>query len=136
MDKKFIAVLDPAVEFNKLLIALGHISCGLAGMNNVDNIMEFISYSDVEGNEFPNISQYPFIVLKGKQNRIKSFREELIAKNLPYSSFLNTMLSGGSELQQKITLEKKLDEIKILAIVTFGDKEILDLLTKKFSLWR
>lgn len=136
MDKKFIAVLNESFEVNKLMIALGHIASGLAGMNNADNHMNFISYFDVDNSEFPNISQYPFIVLKGKHGRIKSFREELVIKNLPYSCFLDTMLSGGSELQQKNTREKSLDEIKILAIVTFGDKDTLEPLTKKFSLWR
>ena len=135
MDKRFIAVLDQTVELQKLLVALGHISSGLAVKNNINNIMDFISYYDMDNNEFPNISQYPFIVLKGKQNHIKAFREELITKKMPHSCFLDTMLTGGSEIQQKITREKRLDDLKILAIATFGNQEELKPLTKKFSLW-
>jgi hypothetical protein len=97
--------------------------------------MGFISYFDAEGNEYPNISQYPFIVLKGNGSKIKQFRRDLLDRKIPYSCFLDTMISGGSDVQVAATKEKHGEELEILAIVTFGERDALDPLTKKFSVW-
>lgn len=135
MSKKFVAVLNKSSDVQKLLNALGHITAGLAGNTGQSQNMGFISYFDAEGNEYPNISEYPFIILKGNTSKIKKFREELIQNNIPYSCFLDTMISGGSDAQVQATRMKKADELDILSIITFADKEILDPMTRKFSVW-
>ena len=135
MTKKFVAVLNKSADPQRLLNALGHISVGLAGNTSQAREMGFISYFDAEQNEYPNISQYPFIVLKGNGSKIKQFRRDLISNNIPYSCFLDTMTSGGSDFQVETTKSKRAEELEILAIVTFGERFVLDPLTKKFSVW-
>lgn len=135
MSKKFIAVLNKAADPARLVNALGHISVGLAGNTNQFEKMEFIEYKDNKGGIYPNISRCPFIVLKGNENKIKQFREALIEIELPYSCFLDTMIEGGSDVQVENTLKKTPEELSVLAIVTFGERDILDPLTKKFSIW-
>jgi len=135
MTKKFVAVLNKSADPQKLFNALGHISVGLAGNTSQSEEMGFLSYFDAGNNEYPNISKYPFIVLKGNGSKIKQFRRDLIANNIPYSCFLNTMITGGSEVQVATTKSTSADELEILAIVTFSERFILDPLTKKFSVW-
>lgn len=135
MSKKFVAVLNKSADAQRLLNALGHITAGLAGNTAQFDEMGFISYFDAEGNEYPNISRNPFIILKGNGSKIKQFRQDLMADKIPYSCFLDTMTSGGSEFQVAATKEKRAEDLEILAIVTFGERAILDPLTKKFSVW-
>jgi hypothetical protein len=135
MSKKFVAVLNKSADVQRLLNALGHITAGLAGNTGQSQEMGFISYFDAEGNEYPNISENPFIILKGNGSKIKQFRQDLISNKIPYSCFLDTMTSGGSDVQVAATKEKRAEGLEILALVTFGDRGVLDPLTKKFSVW-
>jgi hypothetical protein len=135
MSKKFVAVLNKAGDISQLLNALGHITAGLAGSIGDSQLLSLINYEDAEGNIYPHISEYPFIVLKGNSNKIREFRMALIQKEMPYSCFLNTMTHGGSDVQVENTKQKKSEDLDILAVVTFGEKSEIDLLTKKFSLW-
>jgi len=95
-----------------------------------------ITYVDSEGNEFPSISKHPFIVLTASGNKLKAFRDELIAANIPFTCFLDTMIEGGWDAQLATTKSKKFDELTVMAIAAYGEREALDPLTKKFSLYR
>ena len=136
MTGKFVAVLNKAHDVSRLLSALGHVSGGLAGNSGLADKMKFVTYVDRSGETYPNISEWPFVVLRGKGSHIKRFREELIAKQMKYACYLDTMLSGGSEVQQAETKRKSSEELEILALATFGDAAALDPLTRRFSVWR
>lgn len=134
--KKFVAVLNESFDVVKQLNALGHVTLGLAAEESKKENLGLVTYIDADGNSFPNISQFPFIILKGSGGKIKTFRQALIENNLPYSCFLDTMYDGGSDVQVANTRLKKFDDLKMVAVVTFGEQEILNPLTKKFSLYR
>jgi hypothetical protein len=136
MSKKFVVVLNKSRAADQLLSALGHVTAGLAANVADRQAMNFIAYRDAEGGVYPNISEWPFIVLRGNGGGIKRFRADLIAADLPYSCYLDTMVSGGSDAQVAATLTRKADELEILALATFGDAASIDPLTKKFSLWK
>ena len=136
MTKKFVAVLNESFEVARQLNALGHITAGLAGEVGGHEALGLVTYEDAEGNRYPNISQFPFIILKANGNKLKIFRQALIENKLPHSCFLDTMFFGGSDVQIANTKEKKSDELTIVGIVTFAEREILDPLTKKFSLYK
>jgi hypothetical protein len=136
MTRKFVVVLNKSYDVSRLLSALGHVSAGLAGNSGLADEMKFITYEDKSGQTYPNISEWSFVVLKGKGSHIRKFREGLLAKQMKYACYLDTMLSGGSEVQQAATKEKPAEECEMLALATFGDAAILDSLTKRFSLWR
>ena len=136
MARKFVVVLNKSYDVSRLLSALGHVSAGLAGNSGLADEMKFITYKDKSGQTYPNISEWSFVVLRGKGNHIRKFREELLAKQMKCACYLDTMLSGGSEVQQALTKEKSAEELEMLALATFGDATILDSLTKRFSVWR
>ncbi len=136
MTKKFVVVLNKSHDVLQLLSALGHVSAGLAGNSGLASEMKFITYEDKSGQTYPNISEWSFVVLRGKGSHIRKLREALIANQMKYACYLDTMLSGGSDAQQAATKENLAEELEVLALSTFGDATILDPLTKRFSVSR
>ena len=136
MSKKFVVVLNKSFAADQLLSALGHVTAGLAANSPQREAMSFVVYRDAQGETYPNISEWPFIVLRGNGGGIKRFRADLIAADLSYSCYLDTMISGGSAAQVAATATQKTDDLQILALATFGDATKIDPLTKKFSLWK
>ena len=136
-SKRFVAVLNKKVEVGKLMNALGHMTAGLAGMYPNSEDMCFLEYRDKSNGVHPHISHYPFIVLAAdNSNKIRSLRNELISKNIPYTDFTSTMTVGTSEEQVSATSITSEPELEYYGICTFARSESLRELTKKFSLFR
>ncbi len=136
-SKRFVAVLNKKVDFGKLMNALGHITAGLAGGSVKSKEMCFLEYKDKEGGSHPNISHFPFIVLKAKNsNQIRTVRKEAINRKIPYSDFTSTMTIGTSEEQMNATANTLEEDLEYFAIVLFGKTEELKEITGKFSLYQ
>lgn len=136
-SKRFIAVLNKKVETGRLMNALGHMTAGLAGGSTQTPDMCFLQYHDQEGGTHPNISHFPFIVLKAdNSNKIRAVRQECIARNIPFSDFTSTMTVGTSQEQQDATAHSKEAEFEYFGIVMFGDTQELKEFTGKFSLYQ
>jgi len=100
-SKRFIAVLNKKIEIGRLMNALGHITAGLSGGSSKTEEMCFLQYQDKDGGAHPNISHFPFIVLKAdNSNKIRTVRNECIARGIPFSDFTSTMTVGTSQEQQ------------------------------------
>lgn len=131
---KFVAVLNKKIEVGKVMNALAHMTVGLVN-SYPDKDMGVISYTDKGGgNHFA--SKWPYIILKAdNSNKIRTLRNALIEKGIPFASFTNAMTIGSWEEQverSKITPEA---ELEYYGICMLGEKSDLDELTKKFSLW-
>lgn len=136
-EKRFIAVLNKKVEPGRLMNALGHITAGLAGGSGKSDDMCFLHYADKDGGAHPNISHYPFIVLRAdNSNKIRTVRNECIERNIPFSDFTSTMTVGTSEEQQDATKNTAEADLDYWGIVMFGSTEELKEFTGKFSLYR
>lgn len=135
--KKFVVVLNRGYELSRLTSGLGHVTAGLvAKLSGRADDMSFLEYRSKDGESFPWISDHSFIILKGRGNHMRTLRSDLLAKDLPCVTYLDTMLEGGSEAELAATAERSIDELNVLAIATFGERSVLDGLTRKFSLWR
>lgn len=134
---RFVAVLNKKAEPGRLMNALGHMTAGLVGGHADASRFSFLQYEDADGGKHPNISHFPFIVLKAdNSNQIRTLRKELIAKGLSFSDFTSTMTLGSSEEQQQATKATPEVELEYFGICTFADTETLKVLTKKFQLFR
>lgn len=134
---RFVAVLNKKIEVGKLMNALGHMTAGLAGMYPSQADMCFLKYTDKSNGLHPYISHFPFIVLSAdNSNKIRMFRNELIARNIPYNDFTSTMTIGTSEEQVANTAATQEQELEYFGICTFGETDTLSEMTKKFSLFR
>lgn len=133
--KKFVAVLNKKVEVGKVMNALAHATAGLCGKYENTEDLGIINYKDgSDGTHWS--SKHPFIILRAKNgNQIRTFRETLIEKGLPYSSFNECMTVGGWEEQVERSGKTPEEELEYYGIVTFGDAVDVDPHTKKFSLW-
>lgn len=136
-SKRFIAVLNKKVETGRLMNALGHITAGLAGGSGKAEEMCFLKYEDRDLGVHPDISHFPFIVLKAdNSNKIRKVREECISRGIQYSDFTSTMTVGTSEEQRQATLRFSEEDLEYYAIVMFGETDELREFTGKFSLYQ
>lgn len=135
-QKRFVAVISKKVEVGRAVNVLGHLSVSLANQLS-DGDAVYTDYRDLDGNVHPNISHYPFIVLRAdNSNKIRKLRQEALDKGIPFSDFTHIMVEGGSEVQQQTTKNTPEAELEYLGICLFGETETLRELTKKFSLYR
>ncbi|MEH0711246.1 DUF2000 domain-containing protein [Vibrio owensii] len=135
-QKRFVAVISKKVEVGRAVNVLGHLSVSLANQLSDDDAV-YTDYHDLDGNLHPNISHYPFIVLRAdNSNKIRKLRQEALDRGIPFSDFTHTMVEGGSEVQQQTTKNTSEAELEYLGICLFGETETLRELTKKFSLYR
>ena len=132
---RFIAVLNKKIPVGKLFNALGHMTAGLAGGNrNVD--MCFLEYLDKNGGIHPNISHFPFIVLRANNsNQIRAIRQEAIKRQIIFTDFTSTMTIGTSEEQVTNTRETNEVDLDYYGICMFGRTGELLEFTKKFTLF-
>lgn len=136
-SKKFIAILNKKVELGRLLNALGHMSAGLVGGYGKVEELNFLQYIDKDGGTHPNISHFPFIVLKAdNSNQIRTVRTEAIKRGIPFTDFTHTMIVGTSKAQLAQTLETAEADLEYFGICMFATTEELRDLTKKFSLFQ
>ncbi len=135
-QKRFVAVISKKVEVGRAVNVLGHLSVSLANQLS-DGDAVYTDYHDLNGNVHPNISHYPFIVLRAdNSNKIRKLRQEALDRGMPFSNFTDTMVEGGSAVQQQNTKNTPEAELEYLGICLFGETETLRELTKKFSLYR
>lgn len=136
-SKRFVAILNKKIEIGRLMNALGHMTAGLAGGYGKGNEMCFLQYEDKNGGKHPNISHFPFIVLKAdNSNQIRTVRNEAIARNIIFTDFTSTMTVGTSMEQVNRTKETPEAELEYYGICLFGDTQDLREITKKFSLFQ
>ncbi|MFZ2189496.1 MAG: DUF2000 domain-containing protein [Candidatus Magasanikiibacteriota bacterium] len=136
-SKRFIAILNKKIDIGKLMNALGHMTAGLAGGNGKAEEMCFLQYQDKDGGSHPNISHFPFIILKAdNSNKIRSVRNECITRGVLFSDFSSTMTIGTSAEQQNNTHETPEAELEYYGIVMFGATDELKEFTGKFSLFQ
>jgi hypothetical protein len=134
--KRFIAILNRKIEPGKLMNALGHMTAGLAGGYEKRDEMCFIKYEDKDGSVHPNISHFPFIVLRAdNSNQIRTVRNEAIARGVAFVDFTSSMVIGSSVEQQEKTKVTPESELEYYGICMFGDTEMLKEFTRKFSLY-
>jgi len=135
-SKRFIAVLNKKIDTGKLMNALGHMTVGLAGGNNLSSDLYLLQYEDKNGGKHPNISHFPFIVLKAdNSNQIRTVRNEAIKRGVFFSDFTSTMTIGTSEEQVNSTKNTSELELEYYGICLFGETDTLREFTKKFSLF-
>ena len=137
LTHKFVAVLNKKIPIGVLMNALGHMSTGLSVSFPDIPQMRFDTYVDKDGGEHKSISDNTFIILAAdNSNQIRTLRLSLIEAHIHFVDFTSTMTVGTYVEQKARTRETPELRLEYYGIVCFGLKEILNPLTKKFSLWK
>ncbi len=134
-NKKFVAILNKNLSQAIIMNALAHMSACLVSKYSDIKEMSFVDYVDKDGNKHP-VSALTFIILEGNSNKIRELRKEAIANGIHFVDFTNTMTQGTYVEQLERTKNNSEAELEYYGICLFGEKEKINPLTKKFSLWK
>lgn len=136
-SKKFVAILNKKIETWKLFNALWHITAWLCANYKDINEMTFLKYKDKDNNIHPNISHFPFIILKAdNSNQIRKVRNECIKRNISFWDFTNTMTIWTSKEQLESTSNTFEADLEYFGIVMFWNTDELNEFTGKLSLFK
>jgi len=136
-EYKFVAVLNKKIPMGNLMNAVGHMAAGLVGSFADLSLMRFGDYTDKDGSVHKSISDNPFIVLQADNaNQIRKLRRELMANNIHFVDFTDTMTVGTYAEQKERTAHTPEEQLEYYGVCMFGKITDLNVLTKKFSLWR
>jgi lysyl-tRNA synthetase class 2 len=136
-SKRFVAVLNEKIDHGKLMNALGHMTAGLSALAEESEDLCLLRYEDKDGGAHPNISHFPFIVLKAENsNQLRKVRAEAQKRGIPITDFTSTMTIGTSQAQRDATKTSAEAELEYYGICMFGSTDELKELTKKFSLFK
>ena len=134
-ENKLVAIVNKDIEIGVAMNAIAHMTLGL-GAHVGKEPLRLDCYQDKEGNSYPNISQMPFIILKGKSGEIRKTLQAAKEQNVVYGAFLNTMTGGTYEEQLANTAATPEDQLIYYGAVLFGPWETVSQITKKLSLYK
>jgi hypothetical protein len=134
---RLYVVVDEGLEKGLFANVIAHTAVGL-GSTVGANLLEQLPYISQDDVVFNRISRHPFIVLKGKPNKLRELWKSLeSAKDIEYVSFIDTMhLGPTAERQIEATRQRSVGDLRILGISLFGTIEKLAPLMKKFSVYK
>ncbi len=115
--------------------ALAHMSLGLGTLLGPDEAL-MCDYKDGSGITHPAISAYPFIILKGRPNKIREAVDLAKARNIRAIDFINTMTVGSYTEQLERTKATNNQDLEFYGAVFYGEIMSVSEITKKFSLFR
>lgn len=135
-EKKLVALVNKETPVGVAMNAIAHATLGLGNKQDAKDL-RLDDYKDKDGNVYPNISDMPFIILRGKSSEIKkALRKAKEEGSIQYGAFTDTM-TGGSCIEQKEKTEASTeDDLVFYAAVLFGDYDTISQITKRFSIYQ
>ena len=133
---KFVVIVNKKIESGKALNAVAHACLGLVNSATPEEKekMNFIDYEGKDTNH-KSISALSLIVLRGSKGEIKKARKQFQEQKVHFTDFTVTMTGDTYKEQLAKTKETSDENMEYFCIVAFGEKDIINPITKKFSLW-
>lgn len=134
--KKIVIVVNKVLEPWQITNAISHVSAYI-GNKLQEKFVTGETFITEDGKNHPRNSQYPIVVLTAKPGQMSNFITAVRESGLLYHGFIREMIetTNDEEIAQRLQ-NKKDTEIEYLAIGLFGDNEKVNVLTKKFSLFK
>src|SRR5689334_10549464 len=104
--KKLAAVMNEEVNIGVIMNALAHMCIGF-GADIGKELLRLTDYVDGDGESHPNISEMPFMILKGKSNKLKALKRAALEAEIRCIDFTDTMTIGSYIEQIERTKETK-----------------------------
>lgn len=134
-ENKLVAIINKDIEVGVAMNAIAHMTIGLGAQLN-NELLRLNDYQDKDGNIYPNISQMPFIILRGKSGEIRKAVQNAREQEVKYGAFINTMTGGTHQEQLDNTLQTAEEQLVYYGAVLFGPWDMVSQITKKFSLYK
>lgn len=135
LTKKLVAVLSEKLETGTAMNALAHMSLGLGALLGKEESL-MCNYKDANEVSHPAISAYPFIILKGRPNKIREAIESAKDQKIQVVDFVHTMTAGSYTEQLQRTKTTNNANLEFYGAVFYGEISDVSEITKKFSLFR
>ena len=135
---KFAIVLNRKIESGVALNACAHMSACLVATADEElrKQMSFLDYVDATDIVHP-VSALSLIVLQAKNsNQIRTARNAAATAGITYVDFTETMTKDTYVEQLNRTRETAESDLEYWGLAMFGPTADLDVITKRFSLWR
>jgi lysyl-tRNA synthetase class 2 len=140
-DKKISVVVAKDLEPGIAMNTVGHLTTSIGV--KADDIMGRQTYTDASGNVHQGVPRYPVIILKASKKEIKKLvkksrqeskkaGDELVMVDYPSEVFSTRT---DDDLSQAVS-EKEDKDIEYFGVALCGDVDIVEELTKNFSLYR
>ncbi|MGA2583732.1 MAG: DUF2000 domain-containing protein [Tepidisphaeraceae bacterium] len=136
---RIVAVVNKNLEPGKAMNAIAHMTLGLAnriGEKGREDL-KFLDFVDADGQTHPSVSARSLIVLRGSANEIRTLRQAVRGAKIAFVDFVSNTMTGDTwaeQLQRTATMREA--DLDYAGIAIFGIKEILQPLTRRFSLWK
>lgn len=135
LTKKIVAVLNEKLLTGVAMNALAHMALGLGtALGGEEALM--CDYVDADGQSHPLISAYPFIILKGRQGKIRDALAAAAMQDIRAVAFTQTMTEGTYIEQLQRTCATLGADLEFYGAVFFGEVAAVSELTRKFSLYK
>ena len=133
---KLVAIINKDIDVGVAMNSLAHATLGLGAQLSPEEL-RLDNYRDKNNNVYPNISQMPFIILRGKSNEIRKTITSVKEHNdIIYTVFINTMTGGTYFEQLENTKNTPEENIIYYASVIYGDWQKVTEITRKLSLYK
>ena len=136
-DKKIVGIIASNVEPSVALNVIGHLAISIGKYSGTE-IMEKSIITDKSGINHLGISQFPFIITKVKQGKLKNAID--LAKrnpNLLVADYPKDMLDTRTDNELVTSINsKENDKLEYLGTIIYGNTENVNKITGKYQLWR
>lgn len=132
---KFTVVLNKKHPVGMRMNALGHLSAGLS--RRVADSIDLLEYHSPELGFTSLISRYPVIALSAdNNNQLRRLWSAVLESSVAYNVFTTSMIGTSATEQLVATAASTTDDVDFVGVMLFGPADVLDPLTRKFSLVR
>jgi len=134
---KFVVLVNKNLEVGRAMNAIAHSCAGLAAVapETLREKMSFIDFTDKNNAVHRSISGLSLIVLRGTNGELKKARRKFIENNVLFTDFIETMTGDTYREQLEKTADKETEGMEYYCVAAFGEKAVIDPITKRFSLW-
>jgi Protein of unknown function (DUF2000) len=133
--KKVVVAVNKKLEPGRALNAAAHALLGLSSEGESDRGRFQIVDYETSGESGFLASKLPLIVLRGSGGHLRRLRAELLEAGLPAVGFHSAMTEGSWEEQVQRSAAQPLDQLELYAIASIGERQLVDPLTKRLSLY-
>jgi hypothetical protein len=118
-ENKLVALVNKEIDVGVAMNAIAHMTIGLGTQLN-NETLRLNDYQDKDGNIYPNISQMPFMILRGKSSEIRKAVGLAKEEKMLFSVFTHTMTGGTYQEQLDNTLQTSEEQLIYYGAVLLG----------------
>jgi hypothetical protein len=134
--RKFAVVINRSHPMNVIMNAVAHVAFGLSHKSKADSAV--MTYVHQATGFDARISEFPFIVLETHNSGqlasllLRARADEAVS----YNVFTASMIGPSADAQISNTSNADSASLDYVVVLLFGDRERVDPLTKKYSLFK